>query len=157
MSKSPRPVLPDLDDSEFAAKLKPLSAAVIQRPGATDMRSSQQPDARMSDIPDRPKAGYPEVRESRRSAAERIEQIEQIRGPKRQFEFLIPVRVGEALASDAATRGQSAATRLLEVLRDAGYPVIPEDFVDLRRERGRETVAASESPGTKHHDAGSIR
>jgi hypothetical protein len=45
--------------------------------------------------------------------------------------------VGEALANDAAGRGQSAATRLLEVLRDAGYPVIPEDFVDLRKEKGR--------------------
>jgi hypothetical protein len=74
---------------------------------------------------------------SRISVAKHIEHIEQLRGPKRRFEFLIPVRVGEALADDAAGRGQSAATRLLEVLRDAGYPVIPEDFVDLRKEKGR--------------------
>jgi hypothetical protein len=71
------------------------------------------------------------------SAAERIEEIEQTRGPKRRFEYLIPIRVGDALAADAAAKGQSAATRLLEVLRDAGYPVKQEDFVDLRKERRR--------------------
>jgi hypothetical protein len=66
-----------------------------------------------------------------------MEQIEQIRGPKRRYEYLIPERVGEALATDAAQQKKSAATRLLEILRDAGYPVIQEDFVDLRKEKGK--------------------
>jgi hypothetical protein len=42
----------------------------------------------------------------------------------------------------------------LEVLRDAGYPVIPEDFVDLRKERGRETIATSDTAGAKHDQRG---
>lgn len=151
MSKLPRPALPDLDDSEFAAKLKPLSDAVVHKPATIDTRSPRPLEIRTSGNTDNQRSGYPDVRESRLSVAERIEQIEQVRGPKRRFEFLIPVRVGEALASDAAARGQSAATRLLEVLRDAGYPVIPEDFMDLRKERGRETVAASDVSRTKHY------
>jgi hypothetical protein len=46
-------------------------------------------------------------------------------------------RIGDALAKDAAGRGMSAAARLLEVLRDAGYPIKPEDFIDLRKEKAR--------------------
>ena len=121
------PSLPDIDDAEFAAKLRPLGDAVIPKTGRTDNRISGSTDTRSVD--------HAEARRSRLSVAEHIERIEQVRGPKRRFEYLIPVRVGEALAADAAERGQSAATRLLEVLRDAGYPVIPEDFVDLRKER----------------------
>ena len=121
------PSLPDIDDAEFAAKLRPLGDAVIPKTGRTDNRTSGSTDTLSVD--------HVEARRSRLSVAEHIERIEQVRGPKRRFEYLIPVRVGEALAADAAERGQSAATRLLEVLRDAGYPVIPEDFVDLRKER----------------------
>jgi len=137
MSKSAPLALPDLDDTEFAARLRPLRDAVIPKAGQTDNRISEYPDRRKDRLTDISKLGHANVRKSRLSIAERIESIEQIRGPKRRFEFLIPVRVGEALATDAAGRGQSAATRLLEVLRDAGYPVIPEDFVDLRKEKGR--------------------
>jgi hypothetical protein len=71
------------------------------------------------------------------AAAHRLAEIEQARGPKRRFEYLIPARVGDALAEDAARQGKSATVRLLEVLRDAGYPVIPEDLLDLRKERRR--------------------
>jgi hypothetical protein len=70
-------------------------------------------------------------------AAERLVRIEQTRGPKRRFEYLIPQRVGDALAQDAVRKGKSATVLLLEVLRDAGYPVIPEDLIDLRKERRR--------------------
>jgi hypothetical protein len=130
MSRSkPSATLPDLDDAEFAAKLRPLGDAVIPKSGQANNRISGNADTR--------KADYTEVRKSRLTVAEHIEAIEQLRGPKRRFEYLIPVRVGDALAADAAKRGISAATRLLEVLRDAGYPVKPEDFVDLRKERGR--------------------
>lgn len=121
--------LPDMDDTEFAAKLRPLGNAVLPRSGRQNNRTS--------DYPDKLTTEHTDARKSRLSVAEHIEQIEQLRGPKRRFEYLIPVRAGEALAVDAMKRGQSAATRLLEVLRDAGYPVIPEDFIDLRKERGR--------------------
>jgi len=134
MSRAPSQALPDLDDDEFTAKLRPLGNAVIPK--------SRQPDKRTSEHPDIQVSGYSDTRtvegsKSRLSVAEHLERIEKARGPKRRFEYLIPVRVGDALASDASMRGQSAATRLLEVLRDAGYPVIPEDFIDLRKEKGR--------------------
>jgi hypothetical protein len=134
MSKPPSSALPDLDDAEFAAKLRPLGNVVIPK--------SRQPDSRISEYPDRQISGYSDIRKdeeskSRISVAKHLEHIEKTRGPKRRFEYLIPVRVGDALAADATRRGQSAATRLLEVLRDAGYPVIPEDFIDLRKEKGR--------------------
>lgn len=121
--------LPDMDDTEFTTKLRPLGDAVLPKVGRTNNRISGYTDERKEDNADK--------RMSRLSAAERIGGIEQTRGPKRRFEYLIPVRVGDALAADAAAKGQSAATRLLEVLRDAGYPVKQEDFVDLRKERRR--------------------
>jgi hypothetical protein len=187
------PSLPDLDDEEFAARLKPLETAVlpqiepvIRRPANPDDRNSGNsgrrrpknarpanemellvrnsvspesinpinPDIRSTRGVEDRNAGDPEAgmdtppvfrtsgdREIRKSglvdAAERLATIEQIRGPKRRFEYLIPARVGDALAEDAARQGKSATIRLLEVLRDAGYPVIPEDLMDLRRERRR--------------------
>ena len=70
-------------------------------------------------------------------AAQQQERVEAARGIKRRFEYLIPERVGAALAADAANRGVSATVRLLEVLRDSGYPVITEDLVDLRKLRKR--------------------
>ena len=114
MSKRAPAALPDMDDAEFTAKLRPLGDTILPKSVIPELRISGESTSRIA-------------------AAERMEKIERMRGPKRRFEYLIPVRVGEALAQDAAARGQSAATRLLEVLRDAGYPVIPEDFVDLRK------------------------
>jgi hypothetical protein len=128
-NKATSQALPDLDDAEFTAKLRPLGESVLPKPGLANNRMSVHTDNRGD--------GKPDARKSRLSVAERLAQIEQTRGPKRRFEYLIPVRVGEALAAAAAGKGQSAATRLLEILRDAGYPVIAEDFVDLRKERGR--------------------
>jgi hypothetical protein len=130
MSAKTKPIpLPDMDDAEFRTKLRSLGDTVIPKSGKQANRISVSPDKHTS--------GNPGNRTSRLSAAERIEEIEQVRGPKRRFEYLIPIRVGDALAADAAAKGQSAATRLLEVLRDAGYPVKQEDFVDLRKERRR--------------------
>jgi hypothetical protein len=134
MRRATSPALPDLDDAEFTAKLRPLESSVIPKSRQPKSRISGDPDQRISARSDSLKHGGSK---SRLSVAEHLERIENTRGPKRRFEYLIPVRVGDALASDAAKRGQSAATRLLEVLRDAGYPVIPEDFIDLRKEKGR--------------------
>jgi len=137
MSRSKPDALPDLDDREFAAKLRTLEDTVIPKSKHVFSRTSDSPDTHNYGLTDVRQTGHMDIRKSRLSVAENIENIEKTRGPKRRFEFLIPVRVGEALAKDAANRRQSAATRLLEVLRDAGYPVIPEDFVDLRKEKGR--------------------
>src|ERR1700760_4107593 len=134
MSRAPSPALPDLDDTEFAAKLRPLGDAVIPKSKQSNKRISEHPYNHSSAHAD---SHRHERAKSRLSVAKNLERIEKARGPKRRFEYLIPVRVGDALATDAAKRGQSAATRLLEVLRDAGYPVIPEDFIDLRKEKGR--------------------
>jgi hypothetical protein len=129
MSRVSLPALPDMDDVEFAARLKPLERSVIPPSG--------RPYSRISEPPETPSSGVPDSTDSRIATARRLAQIEQIRGPKRRYEYLIPERVGEALAADAARQKKSAAMRLLEILRDAGYPVIAEDFVDLRKEKGK--------------------
>jgi hypothetical protein len=120
--------------------------------GNTDIRLYDTLDSHPSVSPNIRSDGYTDIhnkpatliagsadpgREGLVGAAEHLAHIERIRGPKRRFEYLIPARVGDALAEDAARRGKSATARLLEVLRDAGFPVIPEDLIDLRRERRR--------------------
>jgi hypothetical protein len=106
MSVKPKPApLPDIDDSEFTTKLRALGDTILPKSGKQVSHISANPDRHIT--------GSPDNRTSRLSAAKRIEEIEQTRGPKRRFEYLIPVRVGEALAADAAAKGQSAATRLL--------------------------------------------
>ena len=89
-----------------------------RKPKPLETRLSGQPDNRPSGLTE---------------AAQRQEQIEVARGPKRRFEYLIPERVGLALAHKAASQGVSATTMLLQILRDAGYPVIEEDMIDLRK------------------------
>jgi hypothetical protein len=138
MSRKPT-TLPDLDDDdEFRRKLSPLVETTIpedrkpvrpehRRLGVTETLTTVMPDIRISDVPDNHKTG------DLVAAAEKQARIEAVRGTKRRFEYLIPERVGRALAEDAAAQGKSATTRLLEVLRDAGYPVIREDMVDLRK------------------------
>jgi hypothetical protein len=123
MSKKPMPSLPDLDDddSAFQRKMRPLVEQAL-------------PKDRKSGIPDNHISGKPKDRSvGHVGAAQAVERIETTRGAKKRFEYMIPERVGKALANDAASRGISATTRLLEVLRDSGYPVIPEDLIDLRK------------------------
>jgi hypothetical protein len=48
-------------------------------------------------------------------------------------EFLMPEPVRMEMRIRAAKRGISASKLLLEILRDAGYPVSDADFVDLRK------------------------
>ena len=122
--------LPDLDDDEdFRRKLSPLVKTALpddRRNAIKDKRTSGHPDIQINMKPGLRTSG-------RVSAAEEQAKIEQLRGAKRRFEYLIPERVGRALAEDAASQGKSATIRLLEILRDAGYPVIREDLVDLRK------------------------
>lgn len=121
--RKPAPILPDLDDDDarFRAKMKPLVDQALP-----DDRKPAPPEARKAEQPDKRSAGLV-------SAAQQQERIEAARGVKKRFEYVIPERVGRALAADAMNKGMSATTRLLEVLRDAGYPVIPEDLIDLRK------------------------
>ena len=53
--------------------------------------------------------------------------------PRQGMEFLLPVPVIRQLKARAAERGVSATILLLEILREADYPVTEADFVDLRR------------------------
>jgi hypothetical protein len=54
--------------------------------------------------------------------------------PRRQgMEFMLPEAVALEIKTRAARRQISATTLMLEVLRDAGFPVVPADFVDLRK------------------------
>ena len=119
---SPLPNL--LDDAAFTAKLKPLAEQVLPTSKSL-VRKADKPDIRTPGT-------------LRQMVATRRDEIESKRGPKKRFEYVLPVRVGEALAEDARKRGQSATIRLLEVLRESGYPVIQEDMIDLRLERGGE-------------------
>lgn len=123
MSKKPLPSLPDLDDddSAFQKKMRPLVEQALPKD-----RKSGHPDHQITGILENRRSGYV-------GAAKAVERIEITRGAKKRFEYMIPERVGKALAQDAASRGISATTRLLEVLRDSGYPVIPEDLIDLRK------------------------
>ena len=124
MSRKPRlPNLPDLeeDDSAFQKRMQPLVENALPKD-----RKPVSPDDRINVSTEDRTSGYV-------AAAQQVERVEAARGAKRRFEYLIPERVGRALATDAANRGLSATTRLLEVLRDAGYPVIQEDLVDLRK------------------------
>jgi hypothetical protein len=188
--------LPEIDDSELAARLAPLVHAVVPServgrkippesrnagtpgegarpadetearnsgiPGFQDsanpeLWNSDRPDSRSDGIPERREAGTggdglsgapdswnsgtPAGRPSGSPGPRPTGQPENglhgsasaQRAIKRGVEFLLPDRVVLALKADAAQRGVSASIRLLEILRDAGYPVFQEDFIDLRK------------------------
>jgi hypothetical protein len=128
--KRPAVTLPDIeDDAVFTARLQPLATRVL--PAKSDDRLSGYPDVPPSVISGNEISGT-----GRQAAAARRDEIEAKRGPKKRYEYVIPARVGDALAESARRNGVSATVRLLQVLRDAGYPVIPEDLLDLRLERG---------------------
>lgn len=126
--KKPTIRLPDIeDDATFAARLQPLASKILTK--EPDIPNADIPDIRkLENSDDRPVGG-------RQAVAVRRDEIEARRGPKKRYEYVLPVRVGEALAQDARRNGVSATAHLLQVLRKAGYPVIPEDLIDLRLER----------------------
>ncbi len=67
------------------------------------------------------------------AAVTHIEEVRAARGPKKGVEFLLPERVVSALKIAAAKDGTSMSVKVLEALRDAGYPITTADFVDLRK------------------------
>lgn len=127
--KKPAVRLPDIeDDAAFTSRLQPLASKIL--PGQPDIRKADRTNIRRSGIPDNQKFGT-----ARQAVASRRDEIEAKRGPKKRYEYVLPIRVGDALADDARKNGVSATVRLLQVLRKAGYPVIQEDLIDLRLER----------------------
>jgi hypothetical protein len=67
------------------------------------------------------------------AAATQMEVVLAARGPKKGVEFLLPERIISALKIAAAQEGTSMTVKVLEALRDAGYPITDADFVDLRK------------------------
>lgn len=148
--KPPLPALPDIDDALFKARLKPLADSVLPRLGTAPQSSSapaaaqaeaptvgetigQDLDAQNSGIPYIRNAGIIDYQKPPFAAVHVVEQTRAARGPRRGVEFLLPERVVAALRVEAAGSGVSMSVKLLEILRNAGYPVIDEDFVDIRK------------------------
>jgi hypothetical protein len=123
--------LPNIeDDAAFAARLQPLASKIL--PGRSEIQASGISTKRITDDPDDRQSATP-----RQAVASRRDEIEAKRGPRKRYEYVLPARVGDALADEARKNGVSATLWLLQVLRNAGYPVIPEDLLDLRLERAR--------------------
>jgi len=110
MSRAPSPPLPDLDDQALMHRLEPLKACVL--PGVAPVPMASPPPPRAEPAPPRP------VTERR---------------PRKGIEFLLPGPIVTEIKTRAAQRSVSATILLLEMLRDAGYPVLDEDFLDLRK------------------------
>lgn len=127
--KKPVVRLPDIeDDAAFTSRLQSLASKIL--PGHPELRKTDVTNNRTSGIPYKQTSGT-----ARQAVASQRDEIEAKRGPKKRYEYVLPVRVGTALADDARKNGVSATVRLLQVLRKAGYPVIQEDLIDLRSER----------------------
>ena len=140
MRKPPTAALPDIDDEVFKQRLAPLARAVLpagSERGTLDIASGN-PESRKADDPGVRHAGIPEERRgelvtSQKAAPAVVGAPRPARGPRRGVEFLLPEQVVIALKTEAAQRGTSMSVRVLEILRDAGYPVSDQDFIDLRK------------------------
>ena len=139
MRKPPAAALPDIDDEVFKQRLAPLARAVLPTGSERVPHDigSGHPAGRAIGVPDNRYAGIPEERgESvapRAAAPAVVSAPRPTRGPRRGVEFLLPEQVVIALKTEAAQRGTSMSVRVLEILRDAGYPVSDQDFIDLRK------------------------
>ena len=140
MRKPPTAALPDIDDEVFKQRLAPLARAVL--PGGSEQRlldvASGNPESRKSEGPGIRYADIPEERRvefvtSQQAAPAVVGVSRPARGPRRGVEFLLPEQVVIALKIEAAQRGTSMSVRVLEILRDAGYPVSDQDFIDMRK------------------------
>jgi len=153
--KPPLAALPDIDDALFKARLQPLADSVLPRlgaapqggpvPAATQAETHKVPTPAVAEVtgqdssenntgmPDIRNTGIADYQKSPFAAVHVVEQTRAARGPRRGVEFLLPERVVAALRIEAAGSGVSMSVKLLEILRNAGYPVIDEDFVDIRK------------------------
>jgi hypothetical protein len=113
MSRAPSPPLPDLDDQALIRRLEPLKARVL--PGA----ASVPPPVSIAAPPPPAGPALPRPFTERR--------------PRKGIEFLLPEPIVTEIKTRVAQRGVSATILLLEMLRDAGYPVLDDDFLDLRK------------------------
>jgi hypothetical protein len=119
--------------STRAAEPQPASNAIA--PEAGEGRGVI-PDSRITDDPEFDRSSTQESSSplaDRIAAVTHIEEVRAARGPKRGVEFLLPERVVSALKVAAAKDGTSMSVKVLEALRDAGYPITTADFVDLRK------------------------
>jgi hypothetical protein len=114
MSKSKGAPLPDLDDDELVRRLQPLAESVLP-PGQGRGRGAPPAEAPVASPP-KPAAAAPVAKP-----------------PRTGIEFLLPEAVVTDIKTRALQRGVTATVLLLEVLRDAGYPVTDADFTDLRK------------------------
>lgn len=140
MRKPPVATLPDIDDEVFKQRLAPLARAVLPAGSerGTPDNASGIPESRKSESQDTRYAGISEQRRgelvtSQETAPAVVDAPRPARGPRRGVEFLLPEQVVIALKTEAAQRGTSMSVRVLEILRDAGYPVSDQDFIDLRK------------------------
>jgi len=142
MSKAPTP-LPDIDDEAFRAKLAPLAKAILPPQGKAGEGSPTTHEGRVVDIA--------AVRDAAEATATRAAPAlfepspapgaapapRPAKPPRKGMEFLLPEAVVRQLKTEAAARGVSATVILMELLRDAGYPITDDDFLDLRKEPRR--------------------
>lgn len=130
MAKNPTFSLPDLsDDADFMARLTPLVAQVVPNAAVPPVEHVKAAQAnKTNETPSR--AGDADSVAQARAI---LDEIERKRGEKRAYTFKLPVRVVNQLSESAETEGKSLTTKLLEILKDAGLDVIPEDFVDIRK------------------------
>jgi hypothetical protein len=121
--------LPDLDDEELKRRLAPLAGAALPAgqgrgnpspvpPPSSPAAPTPMPAPLLPIVPPVP------VPAPRPPAA---------KPPRKGIEFLLPETVVTEIKTRAAQRGVTATILLLELLRDAGYPVTEADFTDLRR------------------------
>ncbi len=140
MRKLPAAALPDIDEEVFKQRLAPLARAVL--PAGLERTVSDggasNPAGQDTGVPNIRHAGMSDGREDRPGipqvpAPAAVGAPRPTRGPRRGVEFLLPEQVVVALKTEAAQRGTSMSVRVLEILRDAGYPVRDQDFIDLRK------------------------
>jgi len=119
--------LPDLDDEELKRRLAPLADAALPAgqgrgspsrvlPPSPPTPLAPMPAPLLTIVPPVPAPGLPAAKP-----------------PRKGIEFLLPETVVTEIKTRAAQRGVTATILLLELLRDAGYPVTEADFTDLRR------------------------
>jgi hypothetical protein len=101
--------------------------------GPPDSRITDDPAHRGEGEPGRSTPSPSSSLAGRIAAVTQIEVVLAARGPKKGVEFLLPERVISALKIAAAQEGTSMTVKVLEALRDAGYPITDADFVDLRK------------------------